>query len=162
MEASRIAMGGPADLRMHSDAPVRLFTVMETNALIPRLELLFRRIDPAFARLRELRDLIDDAEAYWGEGLTAAPSKDRDAYADALAEQSDLERSVQGTIDEIRAFGCELKDVSRGLVDFPAHIGTEVAYLCWQRGEDRLGWWHTLETGFAGRKALTPEAEPER
>src|SRR6266568_3831645 len=74
MEASRIAMGGPADLRMHSDAPVRLFTVMETNALIPRLELLFRRIDPAFARLRELRDLIDDAEAYWGEGLTAAPS----------------------------------------------------------------------------------------
>ena len=58
------------------------------------------------------------------------------------------------------ALGCELKDVSRGLVDFPARIGTEVAYLCWQRGEDRLGWWHTLEAGFAGRKALT--SEPER
>ena len=150
-------MGGPADLRMHSDAPVRFFTVTEADALIPRLEHLFRRIDPTLARLRELRDLIDDAESYWGDGLVAAPAKDRDAYADALAEQSDLERSVQATVDEIHALGCELKDVSRGLVDFPARIGTEVAYLCWQRGEDRLGWWHTLEAGFAGRKALTPE-----
>ncbi len=155
-------MGGPADLRMHSDAPVRFFTVTEANALIPRLEHLFRRVDPTLARLRELRDLIDDAEGYWGDGLVSAPAKDRDAYADALAEQSDLERSVQATIDEIHALGCELKDVSRGLVDFPARIGTEVAYLCWQRGEDRLGWWHSLEAGFAGRKALTPEPEPER
>ena len=155
-------MGGPADLRMHSDAPVRLFTVTEANALIPRLEHLLRRIDPTLARLRELRDLIDDAESYWGDGLVSAPAKDRDAYADALAQQSDLERSVQATIDEIHALGCELKDVSRGLVDFPTRIGTEVAYLCWQRGEDRLGWWHTLEAGFAGRKALTPEPEPER
>ena len=155
-------MGGPADLRMHSDAPVRFFTVTEANALIPRLEHLFRRIDPTLARLRELGDLIDDAESYWGDGLVSAPAKDRDAYADALAEQSDLERSVQATIDEIHALGCELKDVGRGLVDFPARIGTEVAYLCWQRGEDRLGWWHTLEAGFAGRKALTPEPEPER
>ncbi len=152
-------MGGPADLRMHSDAPVRLFTVTEANALIPRLEHLLRRIDPTLARLRELRDLIDDAESYWGDGLVSAPAKDRDAYADALAEQSDLERSVQATIDEIHALGCELKDVSRGLVDFPARIGTEVAYLCWQRGEDRLGWWHTLEAGFACRKALAPEPE---
>src|SRR6266540_1170174 len=147
MEGLRIAMGGPADLRMHSDAPVRFFTVTDANALLPRLEALFRRIDPTLARLRELRDLIDDAESYW---------------ADALAEQSDLERSVQATVDEIHALGCELKDVGRGLVDFPARIGPEVAYLCWQRGEDRLGWWHTPEAGFAGRKALTPEPEPER
>jgi len=147
---------------MHSDAPVRLFTVREANDLIPRLEHLFRQIDPMLARLRELRDLIDDAEAYWGEGLVTAPAKDREAYADALSEHADLERSVQGTVDEIRALGCEPKDVARGLVDFAARVGNEVAYLCWQRGEDRLGWWHTLEAGFAGRKALTPEPEPER
>jgi len=44
-------------------------------------------------------------------------------------------------------------------VDFPARIGNEVGYLCWQRGELAIGWWHTLDTGFAGRKALAPEAE---
>jgi len=68
-------MGGPADLRMHSDAPVRFFTVTEANALIPRLEHLFRRIDPTLARLRELRDLIDDAESYWAMASSPRPRR---------------------------------------------------------------------------------------
>ncbi len=151
-------MGSPADLRLHSDAPLRLFTVTEADALVSQLEFIFRRLDPKLARLRELRELIEDAESYFGEGLVGAPSKDRDVYAVSLQEQSDLERSVQADVDEVHALGCELKDVHRGLVDFPARVGNEVAYLCWQRGESRIGWWHSLEAGFAGRKALTPEA----
>ena len=152
-------MGGPADLRMHPYAPVRLFNQKEADALIPTLEQLFRRVDPMLARLRELRDLVDDAESYWGEGLVAAPAEDRDPYAKALAEQLDLEQSVQAHLDGIHALGVEVKDLHRGLVDFPARIGDEVAYLCWQRGEDRVAWWHPLESGFAGRKALAPETE---
>ncbi len=152
-------MGGPADLRLHSDPPVRLFTAADADAIVPRLEQILLRLDPTLVRLRELRDLIEDAEAYWGEGLAAAPPKDRDAYAGALQEQSDLERAVQAEVDEIHSLGCELKDLNRGLVDFPARIGDEVAYLCWQRGEAKVAWWHTLVAGFAGRKALTPEAQ---
>lgn len=152
-------MGGPADLRLHSDLPVRLFTVTEANDLVTRLEEIFLRLDPKLARLRELRELIEDAETYYGEGLAGAPPKDRDAYAGLLQEQADLERSVQADVDDVHAVGCELKDLHRGLVDFPARIGNEVAYLCWQRGEGRVGWWHTLEAGFAGRKALSAEAE---
>jgi len=52
-----------------------------------------------------------------------------------------------------------VKDLHRGLVDFPARIGNEVVYLCWQRGEDRIGWWHTLGGGFASRKPLSSESE---
>jgi len=133
-----------------------LFTVPEANAFVPRLEQIFRRLDPKFARLRELKELIEDAESYWGDGLAAAPENDRDAYVVALQEQADLERLVQADIDEVLSLGCELKDIQRGLVDFPARIGNEVAYLCWQRGEQGLGWWHTLDAGFAGRKALIP------
>lgn len=156
---ARIAMGGPADLSLHSDAPLRLFTAADANALIPLLEQIFLRLDPKLARLRELRELIEDAEAYYGESLTAAPSEDRGAYADSLQEQADLERSVQADIEEVHALGCEMKDLHRGLVDFPARIGAELAYLCWQRGEPGIAWWHTLEAGFAGRKALKSEAE---
>ncbi len=152
-------MGSPADLRLHSDPSLRLFTATEANVLVPRVEEIFLRLDPKLARLRELRELVDDAEAYYGEGLAAAPAKDRDAYADALQEQADLERSVNADVDEIHGLGGEVKDLHRGLVDFPARIGTELAYLCWQRGEDRIGWWHTLDGGFAGRKALVAEAE---
>ena len=147
-------MGTPADLRLHSDAPLRLFTVTEADALVPQLEHVFRRLDPKLARLRELRELIEDAESYFGEGLLGAPPKDRDAYVVSLQEQSDLERSVQADVDEVHAHGCELKDVHRGLVDFP-HLrkGREV-FLCWELDEDDIEFWHDLESGYAGRERL--------
>ncbi|HEY6050709.1 MAG TPA: DUF2203 domain-containing protein [Thermoanaerobaculia bacterium] len=159
METRRIAMGGPADVRLHSEASLRLFNEREANALVPQLELIFLRLDPKLARSRELRELIEDSEAYYGEGLAGAAPKDRDSYAHLLEEQTDVDRSLQEDIDAVLALGCEVKDVHRGLVDFPARIGNEVAYLCWQRGEARIGWWHSLGGGFAGRKALIPQTE---
>src|SRR2546428_5825015 len=75
MDTTRISMGSPADLRLHSDAPLRLFTVTEADALVPQLEHVFRRLDPKLARLRELRELIEDAESYFGEGLLGAPRR---------------------------------------------------------------------------------------
>ena len=152
-------MGGPADVRLHTDAALRLFTEEEANALLPQLEKIFLLLDPKLARLRELKDLVEDSEAYYGEGLTSAPASDRESYADLLQEQADLDRSVQADVDAVLAFGCEVKDLHRGLVDFPARIGNEVVYLCWQRGEDRIGWWHTLGGGFASRKPLSSESE---
>ncbi len=136
-----------------------MFTPAEATALVPRLEIIFVRLDPKLARLRELRDLVEDADTYYGDGLAAAPAKERAAYEQALLDQADLERSVRVDVDEILALGGEVKDLYRGLVDFPARIQSELAYLCWQRGEDRIGWWHTLEGGFVGRKALAAETE---
>ena len=152
-------MGGPADQRLHPDAPGHLFTEREGNSLLPQLEVIFLRLDPKLARLRELRELIEDSEAYYGEGLAAAPSGDRDLYSRNLQERADLDRSIQGDIEEVLSLGCEVKDLHRGLVDFPARIGNEIVYLCWQRGEGQIGWWHTLGAGFAGRKALSPQTE---
>src|SRR5437879_442681 len=151
-------MGGPADVRLHSDAALRLFTEEEANALLPQLEEIFLLLDPKLARLRELKDLVEDSEAYYGEGLTSAPARDRESYADLLQEQADLDRSVQADIDAVLAFGCEVKDLHRGLVGFPVRIGNEVVYLCWQRGEDRIGRSHSLRGGLARRKPLATES----
>lgn len=152
-------MGSPADPRILADLTSRLFTPAEANALVSRLQEIFERLDAKLARLREVRELIEDAESYFGGELATAPAEDRRRHADLLETHADLERSVQADVDEVHSFGCEVKDVHRGLVDFPAFIGEEVAYLCWQRGERRIAWWHTLEGGFAGRKALAPQAE---
>lgn len=152
-------MGGPADLRLHPDTPEHLFTAREANALLAQLERIFLRLDPKLARLRELRELIEDSEGYYGEGLALANSADRDSYARDVQERADLDRSMQEDVEEVLSLGCEVKDLHRGLVDFPARMGNEVVYLCWQRGEGQVGWWHTLGGGFAGRKALPPETE---
>lgn len=54
----------------------------------------------------------------------------------------------------LKDIGCELKDLSMGLVDFPSYRGKELVYLCWRRGEPRVEFWHDLNSGFAGRKPL--------
>ncbi len=147
-------MAGPVDLRMQPYAPARLFTVDEANALLPRLTEIFRQMDPKLARLREIQDLVEDAEGYWhskGEGM---PPEERAVYTRHVAEAEEARAAVEADVQSIRAIGCELKDVQQGLIDFPGYVEGSVAYLCWQRGEGTVANWHPLEAGFAGRRPL--------
>ena len=48
----------------------------------------------------------------------------------------------------------EIKDLSRGLIDFPSIIDGKEVYLCWENGEDDIEFWHELEAGYAGRTPL--------
>jgi len=78
---------------------------------------------------------------------------------DKVAEQ------LARTVDEIQQTGCLIKDLEMGLVDFPSRREGEDVYLCWKLGEARIGYWHGIEEGFAGRKPLDetqPEDEPPR
>ncbi len=63
-------------------------------------------------------------------------------------------RELAGCVEELTALGVQVKDLDTGLVDFPALRGGEEVLLCWQLGEDEIGWWHTLDGGFAGRRPL--------
>jgi hypothetical protein len=58
-------------------------------------------------------------------------------------------------ISELEALGVQLKDLDRGLIDFPSLRDGRVVLLCWQLGEgDELEWWHDMDAGFAGRTPL--------
>ena len=57
-------------------------------------------------------------------------------------------------IQQIKDLGVLLKDAEKGLCDFPNLRQGRVVYLCWQLGEDRIEYWHDIETGFAGREPL--------
>jgi hypothetical protein len=48
----------------------------------------------------------------------------------------------------------QLKDLERGLVDFPAVIGGREVFLCWEQDEAKVEFWHDLDTGYAGREKL--------
>lgn len=150
----RKGMEGPVDLRMQPYAPAHLFTKEEALALLPRLTEIFRRMDPKLARLREIEDLVEDAEAYWHSDGDGMPPEERAPHDRLVAQAAGVRAEVDAEVREIRALGCELKDVQQGLVDFPSTIEGSVAYLCWQRGEASIGFWHALETGFAGRRPL--------
>lgn len=70
------------------------------------------------------------------------------AYVKSLYEVGKL-------VTEIGEMGVQIKDASRGLIDFPCLRDDRIVLLCWQLGEgDRIQWWHDTDAGFAGRRSL--------
>lgn len=73
----------------------------------------------------------------------------------ALAEQTTRWLLTAGeVIARFEELGIVLRDISSGLVDFPAERDGEPIYLCWRRGENRVDHWHDRESGFAGRQPI--------
>lgn len=64
--------------------------------------------------------------------------------------------AVQPILRRFKARDIQVKDLDRGLIDFPAFVGGKEVFLCWQQGEEDIEFWHDLESGYAGREPLDP------
>ena len=74
----------------------------------------------------------------------------RDLRAAVEASHAQLQEVVARFTEQ----GVQVKDMDRGLIDFPAEVEGQDALLCWHVGEERIAFWHSPEDGFAGRKPL--------
>ena len=120
----------------------RRYTVAEADAMLPDLRERLERIrDARQAMLREA-ELVREKVVEDGGGAHAGAG-----YWEATA-------TLRAEIERLAAEGILLRDPETGLVDFPAERGGERVFLCWRLGEDRVGHWHPLDTGFAGRRPL--------
>ncbi len=121
----------------------RHFTPDEANALLPRIE-------PMLVALRDARDRLTDSELH--EALSDASPTNGGGEPGRQVGRAFLE--VRGLLGELQGIGLVLRDLDRGLVDFPAILDGQEAYLCWELGEDEIGYWHDLESGYGGRRPL--------
>jgi hypothetical protein len=121
----------------------RHYTVEQANAA---LDFVVERLE----RLRSARAQLDDEEARAALG-EAAPSNGGGAPGRVVSEAF-LE--LQRALGELQAMEIVLRDLERGLVDFPALRDGREIYLCWEEGEDEIGFWHEEDAGHAGRQPL--------
>jgi hypothetical protein len=121
----------------------RHFTRAEANALLPRLTDLL-------TQLRESKDQLTDAEAHEALG-DAAPTN---GGGDEGRQVGVAFLEVRRILETIEQSGIVLRDIDRGLVDFPAVIEDREIYLCWELGEDEVGFWHDMDAGYGGREPL--------
>ena len=122
--------------------PRRRFTLAQANKSLPLVRRIVADIVQTHQRATTLQAKLE----------LPAPTKERAAAEDQL--ESALER-LQDLVDELSEVGCELKDYQMGLVDFIGrHQGRDV-YLCWKLGEGAIGYWHEVQTGFAGRQPVS-------
>ena len=125
------------------------FTVSEANHTIPSLEKALSRLDDS------IRELTARMPAQSEESLRVTLDGGRAVPVDYLEK---VEKIV-ATSRNLEEKGIIVRDIRRGLLDFPAVLGGKEVLLCWLRGEERVGYYHDSQTGFAGRQPLPPDAE---
>jgi hypothetical protein len=119
----------------------RSFTVAEADAELDELRIRLPRLRDARRRLIESSRRIEEAVAADGGGV-------------AGSEWFEAGEAVKTEVTYLADRGILLKDPETGLVDFPAVREGRTVYLCWRLGEDRVGWFHEVTSGFGGRRPL--------
>ena len=119
----------------------KLYTVEEANALLPYLA-------PTLVELREKsEDAAQIRESVAHAASTNGGSTKRERWSRTLARVGEL-------VQRLQEWELELRDVSSGLVDFPARVDGQDAWLCWRLGEPEVGYWHPRNEGFGSRRPL--------
>ena len=103
------------------------------------------------AVMRLARDRLLDADAR--AALSEAGSTNGGGAPGRVISEGFLE--LRDAAGELATAGVVVRDLDRGLVDFPSIRDGREVYLCWvETEEDEIGFWHDLDEGYPGRKPL--------
>jgi len=130
----------------------RFYAIDEANAALPEVERILAALRDQREELIALRDRV-----------VAASPPDGETPTDDAAERIRLLRlGMQGLIDQMQAgvarlveLDITLRDISTGLIDFPALVSGRPIWLCWRLGEDDVAHWHAHDEGFDTRRPLS-------
>ena len=128
---------------------LRVFTLSEARGLLPTLRGLLSRVSKERDALVDMRPDIDSAreKAVQNGGTPLGP-----AYLKHML-------AFTSAVQKIQSLGVHVKDFKTGLVDFPYERDGRIVFLCWRPDEDEIGWWHEIESGFAGRRPLAEDLD---
>lgn len=130
----------------------RRFTLAEAQ------ELLDTELRAQAERMVEARARSRDLESRWRRLVIAIGSNGGNMERPEVRELRETVEASHAELNEIvarfTAQGVQVKDMDRGLIDFPADVDGQDALLCWHVGEPRIAFWHSPDDGFAGRRPL--------
>jgi hypothetical protein len=124
----------------------RHYTLDEARELLPQVREWLDKLEELRTELRDhdqlLSERMEDGADQGGE--------DVNAWVKCMGE-------MKSTLWEFLQREIQVKDIERGLVDFPAFVEGKEVFLCWEKCEADIGFWHDLDAGYAGRRELTDE-----
>ena len=100
--------------------------------------------------LQRARDLL----AHLDESLSKALGMGDDLGGEMVNRYVKTLGKMKDILQRFRTREIQIKDLDRGLIDFPAYVGGKEVFLCWESGEEDIEFWHDLTTGYAGRERL--------
>ena len=122
----------------------RHYSLEQATAALPWVRERLDRLREAQARLTE-KEARDALEA-------AAPGNGGGEPGQVVSEGF---LDLRSAMLELQEMEIVVRDLERGLVDFPSLRDGREVYLCWvEQEEEEIGYWHELEAGYAGRQPL--------
>ena len=131
--------------------PGPFFTLDEANALLSWLEDKLASMIPDRDRLAAQQERL--LELLRRRRSNGHSSSEQDIL-ECKSEVDRLTQQLQENLKEVTDLGILVRDLGRGLVDFPSRREGREVYLCWLRGEERIDYWHETHLGFAARQPL--------
>jgi hypothetical protein len=119
------------------------YTRAEARALLPQI--------------RQWLDQLDDRRAQLGsvdQQLAELLATGHDIGGPVVDQWIRLIADLQTLVRQFTSREIQLKDLDRGLIDFPSILDDREVFLCWERGEPDIEYWHELDTGYSGRAPL--------
>jgi len=130
------------------------FDVDAANTTLPEVGPLLQTLADQRSELIRLRDASVAAASGAGSGPGAEPEPDPEEARRIRLRMQGIVDQMAAAVARIDALGITLRDIERGLIDFPALASGRQVWLCWQLGEERVDHWHELDTGFGSRRPL--------
>ncbi len=132
---------------------------MQQYFSIPEAEALLPEVGDAIRQAMERKSSYEEADSAIGAEaqriLFSGGAMVDQARMESLKNLRDSSANeLKVAIEHILSFGCELKDLDIGLIDFRTFYRRQEVYLCWKLGEPAIDYWHGLEEGFRGRKKI--------
>ena len=119
------------------------YTREEAKALLPQVRKWLDQLEQSRDRLLK-----------YDKRLSALMEPGRDAGGDLVNSWARTMAEFREAMGEFQSREIMIKDIDRGLLDFPAIIGGKEVFLCWEKDEQDIEFWHDLDTGYAGREPL--------
>ena len=119
------------------------YTRDEARALLPQIRQWLQQ-------LLDLRDRLRISEQRAG----ALMERGEDAGGNVINAWVRQMADVRLVLVEFQRREVQIKDIDRGLVDFPAIIGGREVFLCWELDENDIEFWHEIDAGYPGRERL--------
>jgi|GEM_PF-150413 len=144
LKTCRANLGGSPQVGRGGESVTRHFSVEEANRALTRIQ-------PWIREILQIRDrIIARHPEVW-------PAIERSAGNGGSTEASRMEPEfsrLDHLVHQVLATGALIKDINRGLVDFPALREGREVFLCWCIGEDDVQFWHERQEGFGGRQRI--------
>jgi hypothetical protein len=119
------------------------YTRDEARELLPQVKLWL-------ARISCLRADLDK----WEKKLAVKLEPGLDLGGTMVNQWVRVMAEINEVFYEFHRREIQIKDLDRGLIDFPAFIGGREVFLCWEQDEEDIEFWHDLDTGYAGRERI--------